>query len=92
MRLRALTTDISLMKSTPHKFYFGDSKKSALIMIQEDTNFKYYRLTTPKYIGFEESTLKTMKMCTLKAFAQINVEQPSNNSIVMISSDELHSL
>ena len=44
MRLLALTSDISLKKSTPHKLYFGESRESSLVMIQEDTKFKYYRL------------------------------------------------
>ena len=33
MRMKALTSDTSLKKSTPHKFYLSESRASAFVMI-----------------------------------------------------------
>ena len=67
MRIKALSSDISLKKSTLHKLCLGESRSSALVMIQEGETVRYLRISTPKYLGFEETALKTAKMMPLKA-------------------------
>jgi hypothetical protein len=74
MRIKALTSDNSLRKSTPHKLFLGESRKTAFVMIQEGETVKYLRVETEKYLGFEENTLKSAKVFPLKACAQINTD------------------
>ena len=58
MRMKALSSDTSLKKSTPHKLLLSESRTSAFVMVQEGETVKYLRVQTPKYLGFEPSTLK----------------------------------
>lgn len=44
MRAKALTSNSSLKKSTPHKLCLGPSRESALVMIQEDRTVKFLRV------------------------------------------------
>ena len=77
MRMKALTSDNSLRNSTPHKLFLSESRKTAFVMIQEGETVKYLRVETPKYLGFEENTLKATKVFPLKSCAQINTDLKS---------------
>ena len=92
MRLKALISDISLTKSTKHIINFSESRQSSFITIQEDTKVKYYRLQTPKYLAIDDSTLRNLKVCSIKASAQVNVEGQLGKLVVMLTGAELNTL
>lgn len=92
MRMKALTTDTSLRKSTPHKLILGDSKQTGFVMIQEGETIKYLRISTAGFPGFEDSTLKSQKVFALKACQQVNTSLKSIKSMVVLESEKLAAL
>ena len=89
MRSKALTSNSSLKKSTPHKLCMGPSRESALVMIQEDKTVKFLRVQTSKYLAFDPAVLKALTACPLKVGDQINVDEPAKKAIAIIPSSAL---
>lgn len=92
MRMKALTTDTSLLKSTMHKIYFSQSRKTAFVALEEDPDVKYIRVDILKYAGFDLASLKTMKSMAIKDRTQVNVDSSAKNNLVLIASDTLLSM
>ena len=72
--MKALTTDTSLKKSTPHKFLFSNSGKTAFVSIQNDVSVRYRRVAVEQYAGFDSKSLKTLKSLPLKAKSNVSTD------------------
>ena len=96
MRIKALTSDSTLQKVLTRKLHFGQSHKTCLLMQQaeEGSDVIFHRMPLSGFLGFPEKQLDSLKLCTVIAGSQINVDESSSAklSMVAISSDALREM
>ena len=90
MRLKGLTSDSSLIKSTPHKFQIGSTPDDVMIIIEESKSAKCMKLRPLKFCGFEQDKIVKLPVTTLKVASQIDLKRTSKNSILLLDGESLN--
>ena len=93
IRLKALTSDSSLCKSTPHKLYISESGEQLAIVILEGKSVKCLRLPAPKIYGVEKGKAsKLPPMLNLKGREQVNLDRGLKSGAMLLPSGLINDL